>query len=270
MTSPLPSNFSVGFRHIDIFELGSDGIPAGSSDSSGLPYEGIHYESARALNVTYPKPRQLIQPGDDSVEALMVLPPNSEVLTAELQVGMANFTAIAAAAGVKVVSQGTSSFVSMATDQQGFEPYFGILAFNQGSGWPGGAQSWNWYMMPYTRVISTMPSFADSVQNITMHLSPQIVTTQLWGEALSAATNGATRQQALWGVSLGRPHVASWKASGAGPFTFNTLYPPYDVTSVVAFVNGVKATSISATLTQLTITTPTVQANDIVVAVYEF
>jgi hypothetical protein len=265
----LGSNFSVGFRHIDIFALNASNTPAGSSDSSGLPYEGIHYESARALNVTYPKPRQIIQAGDDGVEALQVLPPNSEVLTAELMVGMANFDAIASVAGVKLITLGTSKMLSMATDMQGFEPYFGILAYNQGSGWPGGAQSWNWYMLPMTRVIATMPSFADTVQNITLHLSPQIVTSQLWGVALTAAVNGATRHQALWGVSVNRPRIASWVADGSNnTFLFNTLYPAVDAASVIGFVNGVLAAGV-ATVNGFTPTTPT-SSNDKVDVWYEY
>jgi hypothetical protein len=247
------SNFSVGFRHIDIFALNSNSEPAGTSDSSGVPYEGIHYEAARALNVTYPKTRQIIQPGDDSVEAVQTLPAIAEVLTAELQVGLANFDAISAVSGVKVISRGTSKFVSMATDQMGFEPYFGILAYNQASGRPGGAESWNWYMMPYTRVISTMPSFADTPQSITMHLMPQIVNQQMWGEALTLATNGNTTHQALWGVSLGRPRIAAWVADGAtAAFTFNTSYPAYDAASVVCYVDGVLNSGATKTTTSVT------------------
>jgi len=270
MSTQSSSNFSVGFRHIDIFALNSNNEPAGSSDSSGVPYEGIHYEAARALNVTYPKPRQIIQPGDDSVEAVQTLPPIAEVLTAELQVGLANFDAISEVLGVKVVSRGTSKSVSMATDQQGFEPYFGILAFNQASGRPGGAESWNWYMMPYTRVIATMPSFADTPQNITMHLLPQIVNQQLWGEALTIATNGALTHQALWGVSLGRPHIAAWVADVATPtFNFATAYPAYDASSIVCYVDGVLNTGATKTITSVTPSgMPT--AGQRVVAVYEY
>jgi len=270
MTIPSSSNFSVGFRHIDLFALNDNDTPVGSSDSSGLPYEGIHYESARGLNVTFPKPRQIIQSGDDGVEALQVLPPNSEALTAELTVGLANFDAIAAVAGVKLITRGTSKFLSMATDQQGFEPYFGLLAFNQGSGRPGGAESWNWYMMPYTRVIATMPPFSDKAENITMHLAPQITNQMLWGEAMTALINGALTQQAVWGVSVGRPHIAAWSADTSQTlFTFNPTYPAYDASSVVTYVNGVLSATASATTTDVTIY-PAPGPNAQVLAFYEY
>ena len=72
MTAPAGKQFGIGFRHINFFELNSNLLPQGASDSASdtAGYEGLQYVSARGLTIAYPKPRTIVQPGDDRVEAL--------------------------------------------------------------------------------------------------------------------------------------------------------------------------------------------------------
>ena len=117
--------FKIGFRYLSFFELNAYQTPKATSVT--VPYEGIHYESARALTINYPQPRKIEHQGDDRVEALDYLPP-STAMDAEIHVGMADLSVTAILSGIKVATIGTSKFMSLATDQQGLEPFVGRLA----------------------------------------------------------------------------------------------------------------------------------------------
>jgi hypothetical protein len=233
-----------------------------------LPYEGLHYESARALTINYPQPRKIEHQGDDRVEALDFLPP-STAMDAEVKVGMSNLDIIAALSGIKVAALGTSNLISLATDQQGLEPFVGILAYSQSLDWPVGDRTWSFYAFPYARAIYAPSSFAETPQDILFRVAPQFNSHLPWGQPLDSTLNGTLTHQGLQGIAQGRPHMVSWLANGiVSSFLFNPAHPAYDAGSVSVFVNGIPKTC-SATL--VTGFTPTVlpEDGDIVTAWYE-
>ena len=258
--------FKIGFRYLSFFALGATQLPAATSDT--VPYEGLHYESARAMTINYPQPRKIEHQGDDRVEALDFLPP-STAMDAEVHVGMSNLDIIAALSGIKVNSAiGTSNFVSLATDQQGLEPFVGVLAYSQSLDWPLGDRTWQWYFFPYARAIYAPASLAETPQDIIFRIAPQFTTLLPWGLALTAATNGTLTHQGIQGISMGRPHLACWKAGASTTaYAFDAAHPAYSTSSIAVYVNGVLASPSPVAVTGFTIPAPA--QNSIVCAWYE-
>ena len=248
--------FKIGFRYLSFFELNAYQTPKATSVT--VPYEGIHYESARALTINYPQPRKIEHQGDDRVEALDYLPP-STAMDAEIHVGMADLSVTAILSGIKVATIGTSKFMSLATDQQGLEPFVGILAYSQSQAWNAGSRTWSWYFFPYARAIHAPSSLAETPQDIIFRVAPQFTTLTPWGEALSTTVDGTLTAQGLHGISVGRPHLACWIGNNsATDFAFDTAHPPYDVSSIRVYHNEVYDATATAGATLLKVT-PTVK-----------
>ena len=242
-------------------------LPLALSDT--VPYEGLHYESARAMTINYPQPRKIEHQGDDRVEALDFLPP-STAMDAEVHVGMSNLDIISTLSGIKVDDTlGTSNFISLATDKQGLEPFVGILAYSQSLDWPLGDRTWQWYFFPYARAIYAPSSLAETPQDIIFRIAPQFTNALPWGLALNAATNGSLSHQGIQGISMGRPHLACWKAGATTTvYAYDTSHPAYSASSIAVFVNGVLKTPSVSAVTGFTLAEAP-EPNDIVCAWYE-
>jgi hypothetical protein len=259
--------FKIGFRYLSFFALNAYQTPAATSPT-GDPFEGLHYESARALTINYPQPRKIEHQGDDRVEALDFLPP-STAMDAEIHVGMSDLAITALLSGIKVATIGTSKFVSLATDQQGLEPFVGILAYSQAQAWNAGTRTWSWYFFPYARAIHAPSSLAETPQDIIFRVAPQFTTLMPWGEALASAVNGNLTHQGIQGISVGRPHLACWLGNNtATTFTFATAHPAYDVAGVKVFVNEVYDATAAITVAHV-IPTATPGVGDRVEVWYE-
>ena len=268
MTSPtLPNKgFKIGFRYASFFALNAYQTPLATSPTVG--YEGLQYESARALTINNAQPRVIPQLGDDTVEALQVLPP-STAMDADLHVGMSNLDILALLGDVKVDALGISTrWIPMQTDRRGYEPYVSMLAYSTSNEYKSGRQTWDWYFFPYARAVWLASGNADTSQDEIFKVVPNYTTLTPWGVALASATNGALTQQAIKGKSYGIPHLISFLADGtASVFSFDAAHPAYDAGSVVCFVNSVSAPG-AATTTGFTPTTKP-SANDRVVIWYE-
>jgi hypothetical protein len=272
MTAPAGKQFGIGFRDLHLFELNANLYPQGTSDSAGdtAGYEGLQYASARGLTINYPKPRTIVQPGDDRVEALQVLPPNSEAMTAELHVGMSDQDVIALLMGTKDVTMGTSKYTPLATDKQGLEPYVGILAWRQANDWPLGNQSYEWYIFPYARAIHMPASFAETPQDVIFNIVPNFATQHLWGSAMADSVDGTTSAQAIQGVSKGRPKIVSWLGNGSSTvFPLPADFPAYDVSSIKCFRNGDDTTPDSMDVNHVTLAS-VLDSGETLVVWYEY
>jgi hypothetical protein len=258
--------FKIGFRYLSFFALEpATQLPLALSAS--VPYEGLHYESARAMTINYPQPRKIEHQGDDRVEALDFLPP-STAMDAEIHVGMSNLDIIAALSGISVATLGTSNLISLATDKQGLEPFISILAYSQSLDWPLGNRTWQWYFFPYARAIYAPSSLAETPQDIVFRIAPQFTSKLPWGLALNTSDNGALTHQGIQGISMGRPHLACYKAGvSTTAYLFDTAHPAYSTSSIEVYDQGVKKTPSPVAVTGFTIAAPV--QNDIVAAWYE-
>lgn len=250
--------FKIGFRNLQFFALNAYQTPLGTSAT--VPYEGLTHTAARALTLTIPQPRAIDQQGDDRVEALDFLPPSTS-MTAEIHVGLSDMDIIALLTGTKKATVGTSNYVPLATDQQGLEPFVGILAYSQSLNFPLGNRTWDWYFFPYARAIYAASSLAETPQDVIFRVAPQYTSLLPWGAALASATNGALTMQGIQGISEGRPHLATWLADGtATTFSFATAHPAYATGSIAVFVNEVLDATAALTVTGVT---PTSQPNNL-------
>ena len=268
MTPPTTPNkgHTIGFRHLAFFALNAYQSPLATSPTVG--YEGLPYEGARSLVINNAQPRIIPQPGDDTVEALQVLPP-STAMDADLHVGESNLDIMALLGHVKVDSIGASTrWIPTQTDQRGYEPYVAMLAYSAYNERPTGLAGWRWRFFPYTRAVWLASGSAETPQDEIFKLAPNYTTLTPWGAALTLATNGALTQQSIDGTSIGIPHLISWLADGTvTEFDFDTNHPAYASTAVTCFVNGAPAAGVATTLNFTPTTKPS--ANDRVVIFYE-
>ena len=254
-----------GVAYLDVTKALALQLPAALSDVN--VYEGLHYESARAMTINYPQPRKIEHQGDDRVEALDFLPP-STAMDAEIHVGMSNLDIISLLSGIKVASLATSEIISLATDKQGLEPFVGILAYSQSLDWPVGDRTWQWYFFPYARAIYAPSSLAETPQDLIFRVAPQFTSTLPWGLGLVSTVNGNITHQGIQGISMGRPHLACWKAGASTPdYVFDVAHPAYDASSIEVFVNGVPKTPSATSVLGFSIAPP--NPDDIVIAWYE-
>ena len=227
--------FKIGFRYLSFYALNAYQSPANTSSTN--IYEGLNYESARALTINYPQPRKIEHQGDDRVESLDFLPP-STAMDAEIHVGMTDLTITAMLSGVKVATIGTSKFIVLGSNKQGLEPFVGILAYSQAQAWTAGTRTWSWYYFPYARAIPAPASLAETPQDVVFRVAPQFTSLLPWGEALATAVNGTLTHQGIQGISIGRPHLVSWLGDNtATKFSFAAAHPAYSVTSIKVFIN---------------------------------
>lgn len=196
--------------------------------------------------------------------------PPSTAMDAEVHVGMSNLDIIAALSGIAVDDTvGTSNFISLATDQQGLEPFVGILAYSQSLDWPLGNRTWQWYFFPYSRAIYAPSSLAETPQDIIFRVAPQFTNLLPWGLTLTKAANGTLTHQGMQGVSMGRPHLACWLAGASTTvYAFDTAHPAYSASSIAVFVNGVQKTPSVSAVTGFTLAVAP-EIGDIVCAWYE-
>lgn len=228
--------FNVGFRNFTVFGLNATNSPAASGISL---YEGFQHVGAKALNMTFPAPREIVHVGDDRVEALDFLPPNT-ALVGEVHVGLDDLDLIALLSGVKVKTAALGAYVGLATDQQGSEPFVGILAFQQGLDYPLGPRNWHYYMFPYTKAIYMGPSMTENVPDIIYKLAPQIVSHHLWETAFDLTTEGFTTTPLISGHTTGKPAIASWLGDGnTKTFSFDAAKPARATTTILCWVSGV-------------------------------
>lgn len=246
--------FSVGFRWVSIYKLNAHNTPLATSGTAGCPaYIGSRYSGAKAMTINAPQPREIAHVGDDLVELIDFLPPNT-ALTAELHVGMMDANIASILGGYNAVTLGNAQYIPIMTDKQGFEPYVAVLAYRQANDYPVGTRNWDWYLFPYTRAIFLPEGLAETPTDILFRLAPQRVSTQLWGEAMTALAQGALSEQGIRGQSVGRPMISSFLGNGSvTAFNFDTSYPTIDVTSIVLYKNGTLLSPTTSSLTGITV-----------------
>jgi hypothetical protein len=191
MTAPTGILSGVGYRNAVLFALTTAGYPAATATT---PYEGIRVSGNKVLTLNDPEPRRIFHLGDDSIISIDVLPPQ-EAITGELHTGKENAILDAAIGNVKVFTVGESTMVGEGTDQRGYEPQMGMLAYRQAQDTDPdsatfGQRSWSWRILPKVQLISRDTGFSDQPEDKTYTVIPAKVGAHLWGTAFSTAVEG--------------------------------------------------------------------------------
>ena len=267
MSATSGKQLSVGLRYAVAFALNSNGTPAASSTSV---YEGVQFEGAKAYELTFPESRRITHVGDDRVQAVDYLPP-TESVAGKLQTAKNNFTLDALLTGVDVATIGEAKIVARATDQQGFEPQFGLLLYQQSLDAASRLRRWRFHILPIAKAIPQSSGMGDQAAVFDYQIAPTPTNYHLWGTALALNTEGATEAVVIEGMSEGKPNIVAWLGNGTeDEFLFPTSKPAIDVAKVAVWKNGTLVSSgLTVATTGITFTVAP-SNNDRIVAFYEW
>lgn len=289
MAAPSGKSASVGFRNVRIYALNAAGVPNAPDyvTATPNPYEGVRVTAAKALSITHPEARRVTHFGDDFVFMIDRLPP-TETISGELRTGKQDNAVDALVSGVKAYNLGTAGStaagLSIATDQQGFEPLLGMVGYQQGGegdstlGGLYGSRVWRSMMFPQTWLILREQGQSEAVLEPQYAVFPQICAAHLWGLPYTTSVEGNTLAQLDRYITTYKPLVVAWKSTSATPeeFKFATDHQAIDtahihVITLYTALSGA-ITDITATATKATtgITPATIADNDIVTAFYEW
>lgn len=260
MAATSGKQFSVGLRYLTVFSLNANNRPAAVSASS--PYAGVQAAGAKTFNLTPPDPRQISHSGDDRLLARDVLPP-LEGATAEVSVAKNDYDLFALLTGVLVNTVGEGKSLVWATDQQGFEPVVGMMAYQQSldasvGGVDGGARRWRSIWIPKGKAIPKPSGMSENAAEFPFSVTPYIITSHLWGEAFTLLADGATEGQFVEMMTEGKPWLDSWLGDNSET-VFTLSKTALAVAKIAVYLNGTKqtiTTHYTATTTAVTFLTP--------------
>lgn len=264
--------FPVGTRYVTFYALNASGRPAATSPTT--PYAGIQAEAAKNLQLTVPEPRRITHAGDDRVQAVDSLPP-LEGSSAELHIAKTNYTLQALLSGVLVRTIGESKGMLYATDQQGFEPIVGMLAYQQaleasGSAGLNGSRVWRDLWFPGVKAIQMPHGTDDNAADLIYRITPYIGNAYLWGEAFTLVSDGATQAQFGERMTDGKPWLDSWLGNNSAT-VFTLSKTAVSTAKITVFVGGVLRTAnLTITTTSVTFTSGTPGSNVDVNILYEW
>lgn len=268
MTAVSGKYLGVGLKHARIFALDSSGYPAASGSTA---YAGLELAGPKAFDVTVPAPRRISHTGNDRVLQTDTLPP-LEGASAELRAAAGDMDLRAAISSINVFAVGDAKIIGMGTDQQGSEPQFGLLLYQQAVDRVNGGRCYRGYILPKATIIPNAASMNENPQEFAYAVTPQVVTAHLWGTAFAgSAGEGFDEAQLLEIETEDEPHIETFKASGSEAAYSFSEGPATATGKINVWKNGVLQTSGSHY-------TPTVNgitfagspsANDMIVALFE-
>ena len=237
MAAPSTQSANVGFRNVRIYQLNAAGVPAATSPA---PYEGRVISAAKALTVNHPEARRVTHFGDDFVFLIDRLPP-TETVSGELRTGKLDLTVDSLLSNVNQYTVGEARGMNVATDQQGFEPLVGLLAYQQGEQGDAslslyGARVWNSIIFPQTWLILRQQGLSEAIYEPQYAIFPQLNTKHLWGLPYTTATEGDTIGQIERWITVGVPLVVAWRSDNDTEieFKFSTAHLPTSTAKVHA------------------------------------
>jgi hypothetical protein len=275
MTAPTGTRSTAGFRNFNIFELTAAGLPLGSqvlepfttyavsgSTISGssvsvtaatavtgpIPYYGAVVSGGQVLTINDPAPRVIPHLGDDGVINLQVLPPQ-ESLTGELTVDKTSDTIDSVVSNVNKFTLGEMKLMGQSTSKRGFENQVGALAYSASqeadiTSPVFGNPQWDFRVMPKVILFTRDTGYQQQANTRMYTVTPQYVTSHLWGPQFTCATEGFTRAQLIRGVSEYKPAICSFLADGSTQsFPFDAAKPAQSTAKITVWVDGVITTA---------------------------
>jgi hypothetical protein len=278
MTAPSGTMLPVGARYCAVFALNADGVIAASSTT---PYEGVQVAGVKAFAPNWVSPRIIDHAGDDILLNRDILPPiTGAAMTITTSEDDLNVTALLNS--TKVATVGEAKRVGIMTSKQGFESQVGVFVWQQAvdasATGVAGARRWRGVIMPKAFAVPKPQGMAETTQDTTFDLTPQVVRAGIDGLAYTDATDGFVSTQAEDWMFTYHPRIVAWKSASGTPakFLFNVLYPAQATTKIHRVTLYTAATGVvtditsSATLAVDGITPTSIANNDIVTAIYEY
>ena len=257
--------YGSGFRYGAAFALNVNGRIAGNSSS--IPYMGSTFVGSKTWNLKVPTPREVYHINADRVGAADFLPPLTTA-TGTLNVSAANQVLDAILTGNKQVQIGESNTLAYLSSNQGYEPDIALHLWQQSLDSASRLRNWRSFMIPRARAIPINSGFADKEVDGQYSILLKPSNEDIFGLALTNATDGCTDAQLFEAMSVGRPAIAAWVGDGyTTDFTFPAGYTPtIDVLSVACYVNGVlQSAGITVSTTKIHFTSAPAALADITV-----
>ena len=239
MTTPAGIQYGSGFRYGVVYQLNANGRLKGSS--AATPYSGQPFVGHRAWNLQIPQQRRIFHINADRVGAADFLPP-TETARATINVDADNQVLDAILTGNKQVAIGTAQTIADLTSNQGFEPIIALLLYQQSIDAATGLRAWRSYLIPRAKAIPMLSGFADREVPGSYDVMMTPTSTNIFGAALTALTDGATDAQLFRAMTAGRPAIMAWKADGyTQDFTFPAGFTPaVSTSSITVWSDGTK------------------------------
>jgi hypothetical protein len=255
MSVPNVINSGAGLRQVKIFALDTNGIPTGTTSG----YVGIEIEGARVMGLTEPAPRKVEHQGDDSIEALDILPAVTG-MSGTLTVAKTNRTVDSALQGITAQTIGEAVAYPFATDLKGSENQVMVMAYfqSQDTGDASanrGKRTWQAKIFPIAWVIPMENPTVELGHERTYEITPNIVTKYPWGVSLSTAAEGAKIMQGFEMVSEKKPYMAFFTATSLTT-SFTLPKAAYTTAKIKAYT--VNSTGVGTALSITTATTTSV------------
>lgn len=265
MTQATGKQYPIGLRYGAAFALNSSGYPNASSPST--PYEGVQFASADALDLTVPDMRTIVHPGDDRVAAVDYLP-TLDAVTGTLTASLYDLDLQALLTGANVVDIGEMDSLSWFTDEQGAEPSVGLFLYQQSLSNATKARNWRSIIIPSARCIPKPNGMTADQTSIQYMIAVNPVSAQLWGTALTVATNGVVEHGFVEFHSEYKPWLACWLGNGtATEFSFSASHQAYSTAKITVFDNGLDVTG-TYTIATDKVTAPSAPAVGHVICVW--
>lgn len=226
MAAPSKQIYSVGMNAVRYFALTSAGYPAATN---ATVYSGVSIGGPTALVLETTAPETVTHPGNNAIQQYDVLP-STGIAGGSLTVSREDADAIAAFSNTKVQTLGAfANAIGWQTSQQGTEPSFGILAYDQAKD-KNGLRVWRTHMIPKCIITAQPKGMARERGDIIYNIQPQVSSAYLTGLAFNASDNGFLTAQVVTITSSHRLALATWVAtspSGLQTFLFDTDLPKY-------------------------------------------
>ena len=255
MAAPSTQSANVGFRNVRLYALNTFGVPDAPEyvTLTPNPYEGLKITAAKALTINHPEARRVTHFGDDFVFLIDRLPP-TETMSGELRTGKLDLTVDAFLSNVKQYLPSSNEAVAMnvATDQQGFEPLVGLMAYQQGEQGDAslslyGSRVWNSVIFPQTWVILRQQGMSEAIYEPQYAVFPQLNTKHLWGISYTTAIEGDTIGQVERWITVGKPLVVAWKSASNTPeeFKFDSVHQALSTSKIHVITKCTSAGAIT-------------------------
>jgi hypothetical protein len=224
----------------------------------------------KTLELVEPEFRRIEVAGEDRLFALDVLP-SITGMTGTLNVAERNLDAEVIARNLKKVTIGESvGMLGGVTDQSGYEPQLGMIAYAQAED-ETGARCWECRMFPRVVLFPREAAYSEGEAPKQWSMTPMVVSKHLWGVSFASATEGALVGQVLRVNTRGKPHIAAWKGDNTvTKFLFSADHHAVSTAKIhIVTVNG--AADATATK-EVDGVTPTAKpgSGDMIVCFYEY
>ena len=239
MPDSLPYNQgfkSVGFRDCVVYELNSSGYPKAVDDT---PYVGYFLSGPKAFALNLPNANIISHIGRDRVEETDQLP-TKEALSAEIRTSGVDLDIDAFLQGTLKVAVGShTTLIGRYTDQQGYEPDIGVIAWQQSK--LSGSRRWHYYALPSARASIMSAGMEENPVDQRYMLNINPMSKFPWGLAMTDVTHGMVTSNYFDMYSLYAPAnfpMVSFKADGIED-TFDFDEYKTARTHYTVYVNGV-------------------------------